>query len=295
MSKKQYDLMMRQYYSVLINAWKDETTKAAKSAIQMLYNMPKDQKLDSNDVLDMDKIIRAKLGDEFASKVAEDLNDLTEKIMKYGFAESDGYSAGYKVTWQFRDQAVANALSKQNVYWVGNHYSSDLSEKFKESITLAYKEGFTKEQLAKVYLEQFRDITKKGMSYFSGLAEHTVHRTKQFGKLSKYERVGAYGYKLLVHDDARTSDICLALKSENKVYPLNEALQIRDDLLAVEMQPDNLQKARDQIKAIAPWVKDDNVIHDSNGVPVGVQGAYTPFPPFHWKCRTTTAMVFREN
>lgn len=118
-------------------------------------------------------------------------------------------------------------------------------------------------------------------------------RMREFGRLSGYEQAGAIGYRLIVVVDDRTSDICMALHNENKVYPLNEALQVRDALLAVEVQEDNLEKARNTIKALAPWVKDSNVIYDSNNNPIGVQGAYTPFPPFHWKCRTTTAMVYR--
>ncbi|MDD2300466.1 MAG: hypothetical protein PHU69_12625 [Fermentimonas sp.] len=50
----------------------------------------------------------------------------------------------------------------------------------------------------------------------------------------------------------------------------------------------SLDDARDYIKALAPWINDDQIEYDSDMNPVGVSGAHTPFPPFHWKCRTVT-------
>ena len=294
MSKKQYDLIMRQYYSVLINAWTDEVKKAAKSAVQMLYNMPDKLKLNTNDVDEMDAIVKAKLGDEFGSLVGKEVNTLTEKSIRQGVGEANA-EARFQITWQFKEQRVADLMGKQNLFWVRSHYGADISEKFNESVTTAIKEGLRKDQLAELLRQQFRDVAKGGSSYFQGLAEHTMLRMREFGRLSGYEQAGAIGYRLIVVVDDRTSDICMALNNEDKIYPLNEALQVRDDLLKVELQEDNLEKARNTIKALAPWVKDSNVIYDGNNNPMGVQGAYTPFPPFHWKCRTTTAMVFREN
>ena len=293
MSKRQYDLIMRQYYAVLINAWTDEVKKAATSAIRMLYNMPDNLKLNMNDVDEMDAVIKAKLGDEFGSLVGKEVNTLTEKSIRQGFGEASA-EARFAITWQFKEQRVADVMGKQNLFWVRSHYGADISEKFNESISTAIKEGMRKDQLGDLLREQFRDVAKMGSGYFQGLAEHTMLRMREFGRLSGYEQAGAIGYRLLVVVDDRTSDICMALHNENKVYPLNEALQVRDKLLAVELQEDNLEKARDTIKALAPWVKDSNVVY-AGGAPVGVQGAYTPFPPFHWRCRTTTAMVYRND
>lgn len=290
MSKKQYDLIMRKYYKVLINAWEDEMKKTARKAVQMLYNMSGD-KLDSNDVLEIDRLIRTKLGEEFSAAVGNEVFSLTEKAVQQGFAEA-ATEAKFQISWQFKEQNVADIMGRQNLFWVRNHYGADISEKFTQSLTTAVKEGLRKDELASLLRKQFRDMTKGGISYFRGLAEHTMLRMREFGRLSGYERAGAIGYRLIVVVDDRTSDICMALHNEDRVYPLTEALQIRDKLMAINPQDDNLETARNTIKALAPWVKEENVIYDSDNNPVGVQGAYTPFPPFHWRCRTTTAMVY---
>jgi len=91
--------------------------------------------------------------------------------------------------------------------------------------------------------------------------------------------------------DSRTSEICWALVSEGKLYPLSTALEVRDNLMNIDMQKDGLDAAREQIKALAPWIKESQIERDSDGNPVGVSGAHTPFPPFHWKCRTKTEIV----
>src|SRR5574344_2030300 len=88
------------------------------------------------------------------------------------------------------------------------------------------------------------------------------------------------------------SDICRALAAQDRVYPLNDALEVMDNLMALGTKSNSLYDARDYIKALAPWIKDDQIEFDSEMNPVGVSGAHTPFPPFHWKCRTSTICVF---
>ena len=127
--------------------------------------------------------------------------------------------------------------------------------------------------------------------YWQGLAEHTALRIREFGRLQGYKKAKARYYKLVVILDDRTSDICRALAAQDKVYPLNDALEVMDNLMALDTKSNSLDEARDYIKALAPWIKDDQIEYDSEMNPVGVSGAHTPFPPFHWKCRTVTIIM----
>ena len=45
------------------------------------------------------------------------------------------------------------------------------------------------------------------------------------------------------------------------------------------------------IKAFALWIKDEQIGYDTKMNPVDVFGTHTPFPPFHFKCRTETIIV----
>jgi hypothetical protein len=57
--------------------------------------------------------------------------------------------------------------------------------------------------------------------------------------------------------DDRTSDICRALAAQDRVYPLNDAIEVMDKLMALDTKSNSLDDAREYIKAFAPWVKDD--------------------------------------
>ena len=67
-----------------------------------------------------------------------------------------------------------------------------------------------------------------------------------------------------------------------------DALEVMDDLMALNTKSNNLDDAREYIKALEPQIKDDQIEYDSEMNPVGVSEAHTPFPTFHQKCRTTT-------
>ncbi len=47
--------------------------------------------------------------------------------------------------------------------------------------------------------------------------------------------------------DERTSDICRALASQDKVYPLNDAIEVMDNLMALDTKSNSLDDARETI------------------------------------------------
>ena len=290
MSKAYYDNLMQQYYKVLINNWKTETARSARIAIKMLSDLPASEKFSQRHINQMEKIINVHLGDDFAATVNSATQKFSERCLRLGFEDAK-IDAGMNISWGFAEQSLSSIIQKQNVFWVGNHFNADVSQKFKDTLHTAISEGYTKAQLSSLLKTQFGDILKQGGHYFNGLAQHTGLRVREFGRLSGYEKAGASGYRLIVIMDDRTSDICRALHHENRVYPLAESLDVRDQLMEIDMRPNNLDKARDQIKTIAPWVANNNVVYNAKEKPIGVSGAYTPFPPFHWQCRTTTEIV----
>jgi len=193
--------------------------------------------------------------------------------------------------WGIEEQALVAQVQKQNIFWIGQHFGADISQDFRDTLTKALEQGYTKEMLADALKERFSDLGDKGAYYWQGLAEHTALRIREFGRLSGYEKAGAKGYRLVNPMDNRTSEICWALVSQGKVYPLDVALEVRDNLMTIDVEKEGLEEARERIKALAPWVKESQIERDKEGNPVGVSGAHTPFPPFHWKCRTQTEIV----
>ncbi|MCB5262979.1 MAG: phage head morphogenesis protein [Candidatus Cloacimonetes bacterium] len=288
-----FDRMMLEYYRVLNNAWKRELREAAYMAIQMLSDMPKDERLETRNVNALMDIIDQNLGNDFMMAVGAETKAYVERSLRLGIQDVRT-QAKAKISiglWGVQDQQLASQLQSQNLFWIGQHYGADISDDFRNTLTQAIEQGHTKQELADALKGKFNDLGDKGQHYWQGLAEHTALRVREMGRLSGYEKAGAQYYRLVNPMDERTSEICWALVSENKLYPLDVALEVRDNLMDIDVNAEGLEESRDRIKALAPWVKESQVEYDDKGNPTGVSGAHTPFPPFHWKCRTQTEIV----
>lgn len=288
-----FDRMMLEYYQILNNAWKREIREAARSAIGLLTEMPKAERVDKRKVDLLLEVINQNLGDDFMMAVSSETKAFAERSLRLGIQDVKA-QAKARISiglWGIEEQALVAQVEKQNLFWIGQHFGADISQDFRDTLTKAIEQGYTKEMLTDALRESFRDLGEKGSYYWQGLAEHTALRVREFGRISGYEKAGAKGYTLVNPMDNRTSEICWALVSQGKVYPLDTALEVRDNLMTIDVNKEGLEEAREQIKALAPWVKESQIERDKEGNPVGVSGAHTPFPPFHWKCRTQTEIV----
>jgi hypothetical protein len=287
-----YDQIMLEYYRVLNNAWKTEVRDAARLAIQMLSDMPRSEKLNKTQIDKMMDIINTQLGDDFAAQVNEPTKAYIDRCILLGLRDTQ-VQAQVKISvglWGIEDQHLSSTIQKQQIFWLGNHFEADIRQNFTDVLSKAIDQGYTKDMLTETLKQQFNDIADKSQAYWQGLAEHTALRIREFGRLQGYQKAQAKFYKLVVILDDRTSDICRALAAQDKVYPLNDAVEVMDNLMALDTKSNSLDDAREYIKALAPWVKDDQIVYNNQDEPIGVSGAHTPFPPFHWKCRTTTEL-----
>jgi len=288
-----YDQLMLEYYRVLNNTWKTEVRDAARLAIQMLSDMPRTEKLSKTQIDKMMDIINTQLGDDFAAQVNEPTKAYIDRCVRLGLRDTQ-VQAPTRISiglWGIEDQHLSSTIQKQQIFWLGNHFEADIRQNFTDVLSQAIEQGYTKEMLTETLKQQFSDIADKSQAYWQGLAEHTALRIREFGRLQGYKKAQAKYYKLVVILDDRTSDICRALAAQDKVYPLNDAIEVMDNLMELETKSNSLDDAREYIKAFAPWVKNDQIVYNNQDEPIGVSGAHTPFPPFHWKCRTTTELI----
>ncbi len=285
-----FDTLMYEYYKVLNNAWKKEIKEAARFSIQALADIPQGDRMSEKTINKVIEIINSNLGQDFAAEVNKDTKTFIQKSFEFGLKDvrkqvGSGISIGI---YGLEQQGLVNTFTEQSVFWVGEHFNADISGKFTDALTDAMRRGYTQEMLADRLKIEFQDLGKQSAYYWQGLAEHTALRVREFGRLEGYQQAGATHYRLINPMDERTSEICQALVSQNKRYPLADAIQVRNQMMAIDL--DNIESAREQLKALAPWVKDSQIIRNEKDEPIGVSGAHTPFPPFHWKCRTETVI-----
>ncbi|MDD3535173.1 MAG: hypothetical protein PHC50_03390 [Candidatus Cloacimonetes bacterium] len=288
-----FDRLMYAYYRPLNNAWRAKLRAASLQAITWLSQIDPQSRKDQQTVDNIMNIAAVELGPKFAAAVSSETFAYTERSLRIGIQDV-AVQLKTKISiglYGVKDQNLANIIARQNIFWIENHFDADIAEDFRSVLNRFFSEGWTMRDLATALEKQFADLGQKSAHYWQGLAEHTALRIREFGRLSGYEKAGINYYRLVNPLDDRTSDICLALVSQNQVYPLAPALDIRDKLLDIDQGAESLESARDRIKAIAPWVSPKQIEYDAEGNPTGVSGPHTPFPPFHWKCRTKTELV----
>lgn len=145
------------------------------------------------------------------------------------------------------------------MFWIGKHFEADIWQNFAATLTKAIEQGYTKEMLADTLKDQFKDLSNRSSHYWQGLAKHSALRIREFGRLQGYKKAKGRYYKLEMILDDRTSDICRVLAELDKMYPLNDALEVMDNMMAVDTKSNSLDDAREYIKALAPWIKDDQI------------------------------------
>jgi len=288
-----FDRIMIEYYRVLNNAWQREVRESATQAIKALSDIPRHERLDRTHIDDVLSVIDSNLGEDFSSAVRAETKAYIQRCMLLGLDDAQKQVPHNTRIGLYgsREKRIETVITRQNLFWIGERYGTDISQKFRSTLTEAVATGYTKKMLQERLAEQFKDLGTKSQHYWQGLAEHTALRVREFGRLEGYRKAGARYYRLVVVLDDRTSDICRALAAQNKVYPLSDAIEVMEDLLSIDPKQHSLDSARERTKELAPWVSDDQIERNASGRPTGVSGSHTPFPPFHWKCRTGTEVV----
>ena len=284
-----FDKLMGEYYKVLINSWNESVQESARFAIKSLVSLRDGQRADEQFVKDLEYVLRQQLGDEFASALDSKVKTFTEMTYRLSSQEGQFQNIGVKLSFTPTDMRNIEMIKKQQVFWLREHYNTSVSEKLQNVLTQSIEQNMTKRELASSLQQEFSNVMQGGKHYFAGLAEHTSLRVREFARLNNYKKCGATHYKIVAILDDKTSDICRAL--HGKIFPLKTAMDTMDAMLDMpeHVKPED---AKAELKRLAPFVRDDQVEYDADGVPFGVSGTHTPFPPFHWRCRTITVMVY---
>ena len=145
-----FDRMMLEYYQVLNNAWRKEIKEAARTAIGLLSEMPKAERMDRSKVDMLLEVINQNLGDDFMMAVSSETKAYVERSLRLGIQDVKT-SAKARISiglWGIKDQALSAQVQKQNLFWIGQHFGADISDDFRETMTKAIEQGYTKEMLA---------------------------------------------------------------------------------------------------------------------------------------------------
>jgi hypothetical protein len=193
------------------------------------------------------------------------------------------------------DQNAVKQLNKQNVFWVGKHYSANVAQSISETVrdTMVVT-GLGREAAGELLREnlqkQFGKVTVPGgfngssKSYFEGLAANSATVARVAGQVRSFEQLDVATLEIVNPMDNRTSKQCQHMNG--KVFTVEQARSQLDEEIGA--------KSPDDIKAIHPWLTMSQL--EAISPKPGFAGkadieelvkSKVVLPPYHFRCRTT--------
>lgn len=196
--------------------------------------------------------------------------------------------AEVKPSLDLYDEQAIIQLQDDQMIWVGVHYSKNVRDSVRNSVSPSMLEGVSSYEAGKRVEEalrkQLRKVTVPGgfngsdAKYFEGLAANTATNGRVRGQLRSFADVGVTRYEIVNPMDDRTSRICEYLNG--MVFTIQEGLA-QLERVSGATNPDHIKKYH-------PWVTASQARKIAGqGGTRALAKAGLSWPPYHFRCRTT--------
>jgi hypothetical protein len=257
--------------------------------------------------------------DAFLKRIGIDLrNPLTKKQAEQLKARLDAIwktskriaakEAKVKVSFSQVDDIAVSALSRHQVFWVGDFYSEQMAARMQAvSREVMLEQGLSDKEagrvLGRALRKEFgiipggRSAFAKGIParyagnpdlYFRQLAGTMSHQARTFAKLQQFTEAEVVKYKLINPNDERTGRICQQMHGQ--VFQVQVGVKHMQRILAAKKPAD--------VKRIAPWQSGEEIEQTVGNAKRGGATAADRLarsgailPPFHSLCRTEPVIV----
>lgn len=215
---------------------------------------------------------------------------------------------GIKASFSLVDNAAITALNQHQVFWVGDFYSTHLSQRIAavaEDVIL--RQGLSAKEAGKVLhtaMQREFGLVPGGRSkfapkvpaqfagdparYFEDVASNSAHQARTFAKVTMFREAEVTVFRLVNPNDRRTGQICQQMHGQEftvsaGVKQMNKILQTQDPK---------------DVKAAAPWLSGEEITSTVGDSKPGskeaagkLSAAGVILPPFHPRCRTEPVVV----
>ena len=157
---------------------------------------------------------------------------------------------------------------------MGAHWGDKVSSKIVEAVSPAFTEGWTRLKLIEKLKEAFAGEIRRSDSYWSGLANNAVTRSRNFGLTEAASQAGFQRGTIVAFIDDRTSDQCRWLNGKHVL--VSDMRQLRDSIITAPNP--------EAVKELASWLSLAELKER-----VGLDGRLPvshSLPPYHFHCRT---------
>ena len=274
--KKLIDLE-RKLASELLKQWRETYTKALKEVFKAI------PKIVSKDAIKLlQDVLLEELGPAFGS--SETIRNLMDKHITRSYSDE-------KLRWftkklkdsekssvlSLPDKRAISVLTRNNCFWIGQHYGTHVGPKIADLTQKALNEGKGRDALAEELRQELGDVAPEGYSYWDVVSSSALVRARSFGAISGMEEAGITEYEILAMGDERVCDICEEM--DGRVFSVEETRKVIDHALDIT-DPE-------AFKAALPWQTEPPVGKSSAQLTEDGQNV----PPFHGRCRCTVVMV----
>jgi hypothetical protein len=197
-------------------------------------------------------------------------------------------AVSFGILFGLTEDHALQALTDQMILSAGGFWENELSASIKSEITSWFEGAPTTNRfgttgpmsrhelvanLKSLVNDRLSTAGKKSLarSYFEGLAEHIIVRSRNVGSFYQASSLGATGYRIVNPLDKRTSGICRELAMSGTIFPIDEARATVQGILT--------SQSLEELKARVPFLET-------------AAQAVGPVPPLHWRCRSWQEYVF---
>lgn len=213
------------------------------------------------------------LGAPVSEGVRNELRGVVSDAYGEGVESVLGTVPGFDVV----DDKALKWLEDDAIYWVGSYYNRKLRGELRSEAQKVIEQGLDRDEAAESFQAKFGSVFGGGKAYWDLVSHNIVHRSREFGSVSGYEKGGIKKLKVVAFLDDRTTEICRDMNG--RIIQVKKAVELRDKLMGAKRPTD--------VKKIAPWHSGAPFKKvKSEKLPVGMS-----LPPYHAYCRTTTIAV----
>lgn len=277
--KKSFDRLFNALHDAYTNAWDKQLQKAIADALDELREFSPAQiaAFGKSEAAKLMQTIELQAGGQ-AMQAALRNPTLNYSEALYGLGITE---AGISIAFGIPDLDSLKMIKNANMYWIGQHWDGYTQAQFQKVLQDYFKNGMTRDELAKRFAEEFAYFGEKGSKYWELLADHTATKTREMGRVTAYDRADIEAVKVVAHLDSRTTEICRSL--HNKIISVKRMKKQRQDYLEACKNMD-----QEAAKKAWPMMNDTHAanIPESERAPDNIG-----MPPYHFRCRTITVAV----
>lgn len=295
-------ILAREIQTTTRKAWARETNIAINAGIRALGRAGTLRE----GLLNMNKILVAGLASVFTRKEITRIGASIEG-MYTGFKKISAAEQNIKLQFRLVDRNAVRALTKEQPFWVGEFYSTHMSDRIRDiSRKAIVQQGLGRREAAKVMAR----VLRKELSWAGGpaklrgidviparfagnvggyseiLVANAANRGRNMAFLSSFADAGIERFRWNSVLDERTSEVCTFLNGRE--FAVETGTKLMGEVSDAETPA--------EVKEITPWRSEGQLRTTAGKGPTSTQNARLAaagvmVPPAHGRCRSVIEAV----